>query len=328
MANDVPLKVVSLSHIWREELQPLLDAGIEYIAIDPDAEDAIAAAVGDADVLISTKFDAALAARAKNMKLLLCPSAGTEGIERDRLPEGVVVRNGEGHEIPMAEYAIGMLVALRQHALQADRALRDGRWEYGFLGPGGFVGELCGSRLGLIGFGRIGKAIVPRAAAFGMTTVAVTMHPEKVQEPFAGLESIGDLKLPSDVDALCRDCDAIVLCCELSGLSRGLLDARRLKLMAAHALVVNISRGPVADEEALYEALRDRTIAGAALDVWYAYPEERGDRTMPSRFPFGELENVIMTPHSSGWTEGHRQRKLAFMAEAINTFARTRRAAP
>jgi phosphoglycerate dehydrogenase-like enzyme len=327
MEVKAPVKVVSLSHIWREELRPLLDAGIDYVAVDPADEDAAAASMRDADVLISTKFDAAMAARAKKLELLLCPSAGTEGIERDQLPVGVVVRNGEGHEIPMAEYVIGMLVALRQHVLLADKALRDGRWEYGFLGPGGFVGELFGTRLGLIGFGRIGKAIVPRAAAFGMTTTAVTMHPEKVKEPVAGLESVGDLKVSAEIDALCHGCDAIVLCCELSDLTRGLLDARRLKLMTAQAVVVNISRGPVVDEQALYEALRERTIAGAVLDVWYEYPEERGKRTPPSRFPFGELDNVIMTPHSSGWTDGHRQRKLARMADAINTLARARIAA-
>jgi phosphoglycerate dehydrogenase-like enzyme len=269
-----------------------------------------------------------MAARAKKLRLLLCPSAGTEGIDRSLLPAGVVVRNGEGHEIPMAEYVIGMLVALRQRAFQGDKALRQGRWEYGFLGPGGFVGELWGSRLGLVGFGRIGKAIVPRATAFGMTTVALTMHPENVTDTVPGLESVGDLKAPAAVDALCSGCDAIVLCCELSDVSRGLLDARRLVLMPGHALLVNISRGPVADEQALYEALRDRTIAGAALDVWYDYPEERGIPTPPSRFPFGELDNVIMTPHSSGWTEGHRQRKLARMADAINVFARTGAAAP
>jgi phosphoglycerate dehydrogenase-like enzyme len=323
-----PVKVVSLSHIWREELRPLLDAGVDYVAVDPEDADAAAAAMHDADILISTKFDAAMATRVTKLKLLLCPSAGTEGIERDRLPAGVVVRNGAGHEIPMAEYAIGMLVALRQQVPRADRALRDGRWEYGFLGPGGFVEELWGSKLGLVGFGRIGNEILPRATAFGMTTVALTMHPEKVTQPVPGLESIGDLKDAAAVDALCRECDALVLCCELSDLSRGLLDARRLKRMKTHAVVVNISRGPVADEQALYEALRDRAIAGAALDVWYEYPNERGDRTPPSRFPFGELDNVLMTPHSSGWTEGHRRRKLAHMADAINAFARGRAATP
>jgi phosphoglycerate dehydrogenase-like enzyme len=306
----------------------LLDMDIDYIAVDPEDQGASASATGEADVLITTKFDAATAARAKKLKLLLCPSAGTEGIERDHLPAGVVVRNGEGHEIPMAEYVIGVLVALRQRLLPADKALRDGRWEYGFLGPGGFVDELWGSRLGLVGFGRIGKAILPRAAAFGMSTVALTMHPERISERFPGLERVGDLKVPAEVDALCSGSDAIVLCCELSDLTRGLLDARRLQGMRANAVVVNVSRGAVADEQALYEALLKRTIAGAALDVWYEYPRERGQRTPPSRFPFGELDNVIMTPHSSGWTEGHRRRKLARLADAINTFARTGNAAP
>jgi phosphoglycerate dehydrogenase-like enzyme len=265
MGVDVSVKVVSLSHIFREELRPLIDAAIDFVAVDPDDDAAAAAAIYDADVIISTKFDAAMAVRAKKLRLLLCPSAGTEGIERDQLPPGVVVRNGEGHEIPMAEYVIGVLVALRQRLLPADKALRDGRWEYGFLGPGGFIGELFGSRLGLIGFGRIGRAIVPRAAAFGMTTLAVTMHPEKVTEPVPGLESVGDLKSSGDVDALCSGSDAIVLCCELSGQSRGLLDARRLKLMAKHAVVVNIARGPIADEQAFYEALRDRRRRGGRL---------------------------------------------------------------
>lgn len=326
MAVDLPVKVVSLSHIWREELRPLLDADIDYVAVDPEDEAAAAAAVRDADILITTQFDAATAARAEKLKLLLCPSAGTEGIDRGLLPPGVIVRNGQGHEIPMAEYAIGMLVALRQRALQADKALRQGRWEYGFLGPGGFVGELFGSRLGLIGFGRIGRAIVPRAAAFGMMTVAVTMHPEKVTDAIAGLESVGDLKKSADVDALCSGCDAIVLCCELSDQTRSLLDVRRIRLMRSHAVVINVSRGPVAQEKALYDALRDRRIAGAALDVWYVYPEERGKRTLPSRYSFGDLDNVIMTPHSSGWTQGHRQRKLAAMADAVNAFARTGKA--
>jgi len=97
MDTRAPVKVVSLSHIWREELRPLLDADIEYASVDPDDADAAARAMCDADILITTKFDSAMAARVTKLKLLLCPSAGTEGIERDRLPPGVAVRNGEGH---------------------------------------------------------------------------------------------------------------------------------------------------------------------------------------------------------------------------------------
>jgi len=317
------VKVVSISHIWREELRASLDPGITYVTADPDDDDAAAAAVRDADILITTKFDETMAAHTPKLKLLVCPSAGTEGLDRRFLPRGVAVVNGAGHEIPIAEYVIGALVALRQKMFQADRALRDGRWEYGFLGPGGFVAELWGSKLGLLGFGRIGTEIVPRAAAFGMETTALTMHPEKVAKPMLGLKRVGDLKSDDNVDELCAASDAIVLCCELSDRTRGLIDARRLAHMARSAVVVNVSRGPVVDEQALYEALRDGTIAGAALDVWYDYPQHRGDRTRPSRYPFSELDNVIMTPHCSGWTEGHRERKLARMAKAINDFARS-----
>ncbi|HKW44181.1 MAG TPA: NAD(P)-dependent oxidoreductase [Candidatus Eremiobacteraceae bacterium] len=315
------MTVVSLSHIWREELRPLLDAGIEYVAVDPDDEAAAVAAARDAEVLITTKFDEAMSKRTPKLKLLLCPSAGTEGIDRTHLPPGVDVFNGRGHEIPMAEYVVGVLIALRQRLVQADRALRDGRWECGFLGSGGFVSEVWDSKLGLVGFGRIGKEIAPRAAAFGIATAALTMHPERVKMPAAGLNRIGDLKSAQDVDEIFRASDAVVLCCELSDRTRGLVDSRRLRLMQPHALLINVSRGPIADEQALYEALRDRVIAGAALDVWYDYPKERGARTFPSRFPFSELDNVIMTPHCSGWTEGHRRRKLAAMAEAINGYA-------
>lgn len=316
------MKVVSISHVWREELRASLGPDVTYVTADPDDDAAVAEAVSDAEILVTTKFNAEIAARARNLKLLVCPSAGTEGIDRTLLPPGVSVINGQGHEIPIAEYVIGTLVALRQKLLQADKALRDGRWEYGFLGPGGFVGELWGSRLGLVGFGRIGHEIVPRANAFGMTVAALTMHPEKVTGASAGRTRMGGLKNADDVDELFRSSDAVVLCCELSDTTRGLVDARRLRLMPQDALIVNISRGPVADEQALFEALRDRTIAGAAIDVWYDYPQTKGDRTFPSRFPFGELDNVIMTPHSSGWTEGHWQRKRTRMADVINTFAR------
>jgi phosphoglycerate dehydrogenase-like enzyme len=317
------VKVVSFSHLWRDDLGTLLDSDIEFVAVDPDDAAAQLSSLADADVLISTKFDAAMARAAGRLRLLLCPSAGTEGIDREQLPAGVGLLNGEGHEIPIAEYVMGALVVLRQKMFAADRALRDGRWDYGFLGAGGFVGELHGSKLGMLGYGRIGKEIVQRAAAFGIETVALTMRPERITAKPPGLALVGDLKDQAAVDAVVSRSDALVVCCELSARTRGLIDARRLGLMKKHAVLVNIARGPIIEEEALYEALKEHKIDGAALDVWYEYPHERGQRVQPSRFPFGELDNVIMTPHCSGWTEGHRRRKLGRMADAIHSFKKT-----
>lgn len=317
------MKVVCLSSIWGSRLGALLAQGIEYVWVDSEDEERIRREIADADVLVSVKFDAAMAGACRKLRFLLCPAAGTELIERAQLPAGAFVRSGAGHEIPIAEYVIGALVALRQRFAMADKALRAGRWEYGFLSSDGLVEELYGSALALVGLGRIAREIVKRAAAFGMEMRAVTMHPERLDAGGVGLESIGDLKDPAQVDDLVAWADALVLCCELSQTTLGLLDARRLGLMKREAVLVNVARGPIAVERDLYLALRDRRIAGAALDVWYKYPKKPGEAARPSAEAFSELENVIMTPHCASWTAAHARRRLEQMARYINGFAAT-----
>jgi phosphoglycerate dehydrogenase-like enzyme len=127
----------------------------------------------------------------------------------------------------------------------------------------------------------------------------------------------------SDVDRLTAWSDQLVLCCELSPLTKGMFDARRFALMKPSAIIINVARGAVAVEKELYDALAAKRIAGAALDVWYHYPSEPGQIRQPSDMPFNKLDNVLMTPHASGWTQAAKQRRLEAMARAINEFART-----
>jgi phosphoglycerate dehydrogenase-like enzyme len=318
-AETVAMRIVSLSRIWNEDLPPLLDRGLELRGVDPDDEAALAAALPQADILITVEFTKAMGALARRLQLLVCPAAGTEHIDRSALPPGVRLVNGTGHEIPMAEYAIGCLVALRQHLFAADAALRRGKWAFGFWGDAQVNDELAGSALGLVGLGGIGQAIAKRARAFDMRCAAVTLHPDPKRQKEHSLEFFGQIAAGEDVDRLAAWCDALVLCCELSEVTKGLLGERRLGLMKRHALVVNVARGPVADERALYEALRDGRIAGAAIDVWYQYPTKD---EMPSAYPFWELRNVIMTPHASAWTDAAKQRRLTEIARVINEFWR------
>jgi phosphoglycerate dehydrogenase-like enzyme len=314
------VKVVSLSEYWKDELPALLDAGIDFVVVDAADKAALAAALADAEVLITTHFAPEMAALCKHLRLLVCPAAGTEGIDRAALAAGVRLISGTGHEIPMAEYVIGALVALRQHFFDADAALRRGEWKYGFLGSAGPHEELYGSALGLIGFGSIGQAVARRALAFGMRCAAVTLDPKKHLVESTALEFLGRLASGDDVDRLVGWSDELVLCCELSDVTRGLIDARRFGLMKREALVVNVARGEVAREKDFYDALASGRIAGAAIDVWYRYPPEKH---APSQYPFSDLHNVIMTPHSSGWSEQARQRRGEAMARAINEFARS-----
>ena len=316
------MKVVSFVHHWVEELRARLDPSISFVAVDSDDTAARDRELADADVVFTYVFDRAMGRACRRLRLVLCAAAGTERIDRAALPAGARVVNSAGPEIPMAEYVIGMLVALRQNVVRADRALREGRWAQGFTDEGSFVGELFGSHLALVGFGRVGQQTAARAHAFGMTCRAVTMRPAAAK-PFAELlERLDRLQDPAAVDELFAWADAVVLCCELSDVTRGLADRRRLELMKPTAVLVNVARGAIAVEKDLFESLRDRRIAGAALDVWYAYPEKPGEIVPPSAFPFHQLDNVIMTPHSSAWTLGHKTRKLAFWASELQNLAR------
>ena len=118
------------------------------------------------------------------------------------------------------------------------------------------------------------------------------------------------------------ECDTVALCTALGPETTGLIDARRLSLMRPSAFLINIARGQIVDEDAIYSALRDRTIGGAALDVWWQYPNAADPERRGSRHPFHELPNVIATPHNSGWTGGMVERRWTEIADNINGFVR------
>jgi phosphoglycerate dehydrogenase-like enzyme len=114
-----------------------------------------------------------------------------------------------------------------------------------------------------------------------------------------------------------RESDFLVIACPLAEDTRGLIGRERLALMKPSAVLVNVGRGPVVDEVALYDALARRRIAGAVLDVWYRYATLETPDVRPSHLPFHELDNVVMTPHCSGWTEGLIPRRFAVIIDNV-----------
>ena len=118
-----------------------------------------------------------------------------------------------------------------------------------------------------------------------------------------------------------RRADYLAVTLSLNDQTRGLIGARELALMKPTARLINVARAEIIDEDALYRALADGRLAGAALDVWYRYPKEPGP-TLPARRPFHELDNVLMTPHVSGWTQGMLEARATLIAENIQRTAR------
>ena len=288
------------------------------IITEPE-EAAVAAHLADIDVLVSMGLTPAMAAAARRLRLVQVPGAGLDRVDRSALSSKVQLANVYGHVAGIAEHAIGALIALTRSFARIDSRLRQGHWESQFAvstPPPPLWPELTGKTLGILGFGHIGQAIAKRAAAFDMQVCAVRQQVPAETPP--GMLFVGG---PEQLDDVMQRADVIVITLPLSDATRNLLDARRLQLMKPTAVLINVARAEICDEAALYEALASGAIAGAALDVWYRYPTTP-EPLLPATQPFHELENVLMTPHSSGWTEGMLAARAEFIASNIDRVAR------
>ena len=170
---------------------------------------------------------------------------------------------------------------------------------------------MSGRTLGILGYGRIGQCLARRARAFDMEICAIRRDVRRSAED--ELTLLGGLEI---LDEVLRRSDYLVIALPASPETRGLIGREQLRAMKPSAVLVNVSRAEIVDEEALYRALAERTIAAAGLDVWYRYP------TLPARQPFHDLPNVLMTPHVSGWTEGMLRARATLIAENIHRTAR------
>jgi len=282
-------------------------------------EAGIVSQLADVDVLVTMAFTREMGGAAKRLKLVQVPGAGLERIDRSALPAGSWLANVYGHETGIAEYVLGAMLMLTREFVRVDTALRRGTWESQWAvgaPPPPVWPELAGKTLGILGYGRIGQCVARRARAFDMAICAIRR--DVACSAADELALLGGLE---SVNEVLRRSDYLVISLPVTPETRGLIGEKQLHAMKPTAVLVNVSRAEIIDEEALYRALAERTIAGAALDVWYRYPTAT-EPTLPARQPFHELPNVLMTPHVSGWTDGMLEARAKCIAENIHRAAR------
>jgi phosphoglycerate dehydrogenase-like enzyme len=288
---------------------------IEVVA-DPHALLRAPEVTADADILVTNHWRSEYPP-APQVRLVQSVATGIELIDLVALPHGVVICNAFGHETAIAEYVLmAMLVwSHRFREIESEFRARSS-WRSSWVQSGVPHGEIFGSTVGIIGLGRVGREVARRAAAFGCRVIAANRS-ERRRE--SGIERVYPL---TELDQMLPACDFVVLCTALAPETEGLIDSRRLALMKRSAFLINIARGSVVDEDAIYAALRDGGIGGAALDVWWQYPNATEPERRPSHHPFHELPNILMTPHCSGWTGGMVARRWSEVADNINRFVR------
>ncbi|MBJ6121881.1 2-hydroxyacid dehydrogenase [Sphingomonas mollis] len=280
------------------------------------SRDALHAAVAECDVLVPTvtdAIDADLIAAAPSLKLIANFGAGVNHIDlRAARARGIIVTNTPGVLTDdTADMTMALILSVPRRLAEGEKLVRSGEW-HGWS-PGGMLGHRIGGKaLGIVGMGRIGQAVAARARAFGLS-----IHYHNRHRLPAVLEQELAATWHADLDDLLRTADIVTVHTPLNDDSRMLIDRRRIALMRPHVYLINASRGGIVDEEALVDALEDKRLAGAGLDVW-----EHEPRIDPRLLA---LPHVVMTPHmgsatfegrvASGekviqnirmWADGHR----------------------
>ena len=249
-------------------------------------------------------------AKSAGVKYLQAQTNGLDHVEVEKIREsGMLLAHcpGELSSVALAEGAMMFILMLAHRHGDAQRNFAAGKVFF----PMGM--ELVDRRLGIVGFGASGQQLARRAKAFGMRILAVDIRPiepevlDEIQPEILGGQDA--------LDRLMVESDFISVHLHLTAKTRHIIDERRIKLMKPTACIINVARGDLIDEEALYRALLDERIGGAGLDAFVQEPPD------PTR-PVYQLPNVCVTPHTVGSTDGTSRKRALFAAENLDRYAR------
>lgn len=234
-------------------------------------------------------------------------------VETMCLPElfarGVVVSNTRGVQaVPIAEHTLAVVLALSKQLPLVLERQRQAHWAQNEFMDGRLPWLLRGRTLGLVGVGTIGSEIAARARAFGMRVVALRRRSDQ-----AAVAAVDQLYGPGDLEAFLRQSHVLVIAAPLTPQTLGLIGEAQIAALPKGAVVVNVGRAKIIDTEALIAALQSGHLGGASLDV---YPQE----PLPAGHPLWTCPNVILTPHTSGFRQGHWDEVVDLFAENLERF--------
>lgn len=247
-----------------------------------------------------THLTADLIAAAKRLKVIGRAGVGVDNVDLEAATkQGVIVMNTpEGNTISTCEHTLSLLLSLARNVPQSYNSVKRGEWKRNqFIGA-----ELNGKTLGVIGFGRIGREVCFRAAAFGMKIL--------VHDPFIAKESLRQAGVEfTDLDSLIAKSDFITVHVPLTDQTKNMIDQKAFSKMKKGAFLINCARGGLVDEKALYEAIQSGRIRGAALDVFAEEP--------PQSNPLLGLDQVIATPHLGAATQEAQENVAVAVVEQV-----------
>jgi D-3-phosphoglycerate dehydrogenase len=260
--------------------------------------------IGEYDAIVvrsGTDLDREVLERAERLKVIGRAGIGVDNVDVETATRhGITVVNApQSNVVSAAEHTLALILALARNIPSADASVRAGEWDRDrFTGT-----ELQGKMLGILGLGRIGTLVAQRASAFGMRIVAFDPYVPRARAAQLGIEMV------STVEELCGRSDFLTVHVPMTSETSGILGERELSQTKQGVRIVNTSRGGIVDEDALFRALKEGRVAGAALDVF--------DEEPPGQHPLFELDSVVVTPHLGASTEEAQRKAGTAIAEQV-----------
>ena len=267
----------------------------------------------DYDILVAGRPQREHLAASPNLEALVIPWAGLPPETRELLRDfpGVAVHNLHHNASAAAEMAVALMLAAAKFIVPIDRTFRAHDWTPRYR-PNPAI-SLEGKAVLILGYGAIGRRVARACRGLGMEVMAI-QRSDATDETYP----------PQALHDLLPRADVLVICLPHTPETTGIIGAEELALLPSDAVLVNVGRGPVVDEGALYHALREGALYAAGLDVWYNYPGDKAARshTPPSAYPFHELDNVVMSPHRAGGSKEMEIQRMSHLAALLNAAAR------
>lgn len=285
---------------WRERARGRYQ--LDYHDTLPGSVENLIARIREAEIVVnirsSSKFSREVFEACPKLRLLSLWGTGTDNVDLEAAAaRGVTVTNTPSVSAPaIAEHCLALMLAVARRIVSLDAEVRRGAW------PKGFVTQLHGKTLGVIGLGAIGSRFARLGQTLGMRVIAWSFHP-KPELPFEMVP----------LERLYRESDVVSLHLRLSPATERMIGRNEFAMMKPGAIFLNTARGPIVDEEALVEALASGHLGGAGLDVFAVEP-------LPAGHPLTRLENVVLTPHSAGVTRETLEAGLSLALENVENF--------
>jgi len=271
----------------------------------------------DTHVLIGGRPTSEQLAACPFLRAIIVPWAGVPENTRELLCEfpHVTLHNLHHNAAATAEMALALLFAAAKFIVPLDQKLRANDWSPRYA-PARSLG-LEGKTALIIGYGQIGQRVGRVCHALGMNVIATRRN--RIEQ-----DDVAEVHPISDLPQLLPRAEAVVITAPLTPETKGLIGERELAALPHDAVLVNVGRGAIVDEGALYHALKNGQLAAAGIDVWYNYPTDEASQanTPPSNYPFGDLDNVVLSPHRGGDDKDIDVARMRDLAELLNAAAR------